>query len=168
MYVYKRGQSLKDLLCRAKLPNSNRRSKRVADQKGFRNCGQLCNLCPFAKAVQSHQVAEREFQINGLITCSTTGCVYKILCGKCLDFVYYGETGRALRTRFAEHIRDIRKAKAKPVAEHFNMPGHDLDDVAFIGIEKVMPPGDTFLRKQRESYYIRRGNAVHVGGNRRF
>ena len=120
--AYKGGQSLKDLLCRARLPNSNRRSNILADQKGFRYCGQLCDLCPFAKDAQSHQVADREFQINGLITCSTTGCVYKILCRKCPDFVYYGETGRALRTRFGEHKRDILKAQAKPVAEHFNRP----------------------------------------------
>ena len=113
-------------------------------------------------------VSDRRFTINGVITCSSTGCVYKILCGKCPGFVYYGETGRELRTRFGEHKNDILKSRRKPVSEHFNKPGHSLEDVIFIGIERVMPANDTFLRKQRESFYIRRGDSVHDGANRRF
>ena len=94
--------------------------------------------------------------------------MYKILCQKCQDFVYYGETGRPLRIRFREHKGDIENARAKPVSQHFNLPGHTLADVIFIGIERVVPAGDTFVRKERESFYIRRGNAVHDGANRRF
>ena len=59
-------------------------------------------------------------------------------------------------------------ARNKPVAEHFNLPGHSLEDVIFIGIERVMPSGDRVLREQRESYYIRKTNTVQDGANRRF
>ena len=83
MVAYKRGQSLRDLLCRAKLPNTSRKSKRQSSKQGFTNCGQLCVLCPFARTSKSHRVDGREFQINGLIICSTMGCVYKIQCDKC-------------------------------------------------------------------------------------
>ena len=82
--------------------------------------------------------------------------------------VYYGETGRELRSRFREHKGDIANARQKPVSEHFNLPGHSLRDLIFIGIEKVLPPDDTFLRKQRETFYIRRANSVYDGANRRF
>ena len=63
---------------------------------------------------------------------------------------------------------DIVNARDRPVAEHFNLPGHSLDDLISIGVEKVMPPNDTSLRKQRELYFIRRTNAVQDGANRRF
>ena len=168
MVAYKRGQSLKDLLCRAKLPTASRRSARQASKHGFTNCGQFCVLCPFVKKSTSHTVADREFQINGVITCKTTGCVYKILCQQCVEFFYIGQTGKALRVRFSQHKGDIVNARNKPVAEHFNLPGHSLEDVIFIGIERVMPPGDRVLREQRESYYIRKTNAVQDGANRRF
>ena len=71
-------------------------------------------------------------------------------------------------SNFSQHKGDIVNARSKPVAEHFNLPGHGLKDVIFIGIEKVLPSTDTFLRKERESFYIRRGNTVHNGANRRF
>ena len=168
MAAYRRGQSLKDLLCRAKLPILLRKSGRQASKQGFANCGQLCVLCPFAKNSRSHMVADKEFKINGMITCSSRGCVYKIMCQKCLGFVYYGETGRELRTRFREHRGDIDNNRPKPVSEHFNKPGHTLGDLIFIGIERVIPTDDAFRRKQRESFYIRRANSMRNGANRRF
>ena len=168
MVAYRKGQSLKDLLCRAKMPTYLRRSTRQAKKQGFTHCGQLCVLCPFVKTATSHMVADREFKINGLITCNTTGCTYKILCDQCDDFFYFGQTGKALRVRFGQHKGDILNARPKPVAEHFNLPGHSLKNVIFIGVEKVMPPRDKFLREQRESYYIRKTNAVQDGANRRF
>ena len=168
MVAYRRGSSLKELLVRAKMPMDVRRSRRQMDRQSFMNCGQQCVLCPFAKNATSHNVSGRTYQINGVLDCNTKGCVYKILCDRCENFVYYGETGRALRIRFGEHKLDIENARAKPVPEHLNLPGHTLANVIFIGIEKVVPTGDTFLRKQRESMYIGRGNAVHNGANRRF
>ena len=168
MVAYRRGSSLRELLVRAKMPELARRSRRQTMRRGFSNCGQLCVLCPFAQSANSHVVSGKTYQINGLLNCNSVGCVYKILCDKCDDFVYFGETGRTLKTRFREHKNDIENARAKPVSEHFNLPGHSLDNVIFIGIERVVPTEDTFLRKQRESFYIRRGNAVHDGANQRF
>ena len=108
------------------------------------------------------------YQINGVLDCNSSGCAYKILCQQCRDFVYFGETGNALRIRFSQHKSDIVTYKKTPVAEHFNLPGHGLRDVIFIGIEKVVPNSDPFLCKERESFYIRRGDTVHKGANRRF
>ena len=143
MVAYKRGKSLRELLCRARMPDVTvRRSKRQMERHGFSNCGQfLCVLCPFAETAKTHVVSGKTYRINGLINCGSTGCVYKILCQKCYDFVYFGETGRTLRTRFGEHKGDIENARSKPVSEHFNQPGHTLADVIFIGIEKVVRTG---------------------------
>ena len=172
MVAYKKGKSLKDLLCRAQMPTVARRSLRQQQKQGFSWCGLTnhipCVLCPYTRNAKQHSVAGRTFQINGVITCETKGCVYKIECQRCPGFVYYGETGRALKTRFREHKGDIENCRDKPVAEHFNLPGHSLADLVFTGIERVMPPGDSFMRKQRESFYIMRSNSVRDGANRRF
>ena len=166
--AYRRGSSLRELLVRARMPNVTRRSRRQALKRGFSKCGQFCVLCPFAQSATSHVVNGRTYQINGVLDCNSSGCTYKILCEQCRDFVYFGETGNQLRIRFSQHKGDIVNARSKPVAEHFNLPGHGMKDVIFIGIEKVVPSTDTFLRKERESFYIRRGNTVHDGANRRF
>ena len=101
MVAYKKGKSLRELLCRAKMPDVTvRRSKRQMVRQGFSNCGQLCVLCPFAETAKTHVVSEKTYKINGVIDCGSTGCVYKILCQKCDNFVYFGETGRELRTCF--------------------------------------------------------------------
>lgn len=46
--------------------------------------------------------------------CMTTGCVYKIECGKCHAF-YIGSTKRKLHTRLQEHL----KSSKSPVHQHF-------------------------------------------------
>ena len=52
MTAYRRGKSLKELLCRARMPNKERRSVRQAERQGFYSCGwPLCNLCPFVFCV---------------------------------------------------------------------------------------------------------------------
>ena len=107
MAAYRRGPSLKDLLCRAKLPQVLRKSARQAEvtTRVYLLWNHVCAL--------PHMVAGKEFRINGRITCGSTGCVYKITCQKRRGFVYYGETGRQLRTRFREHSYDIANSKPK-------------------------------------------------------
>ena len=169
MVAYKRGRSLKELLCRAKMPTRNvRRSERQAQKQGFSKCGQFCNLCPFAKSAKEHKLSGITFSINGIITCQSSGCCYRICCDQCPGWLYIGETGKKLKTRFGQHKGDILNKRDTPVADHFNLPGHGLKDVCFIGIEKVTPTDDKFLRKARESFFINRGNAVRAGANRRF
>ena len=76
MVAYKRGKSLKELLCRARMPINVRRSVRQEEQQGFTKCGELlCMLCPFAVTAKEHMVSGRTFVINGKITCTSTGCV---------------------------------------------------------------------------------------------
>ena len=57
----------------------------------------------------------------------TRGIVYKYECKDC-DFVYYGETGRSLKTRIGEHKDAVRlfdqKSKA---AQHANTHNHSFD-----------------------------------------
>ena len=67
---------------------------------------------------------------------------------------YIGETERFLHDRIFEHIRDIRTRKLeKPVAQHFNLPGHSLSDMTVTIMEKVKV-NDQQYRQEREKYLI--------------
>ena len=57
--------------------------------------------------------------------------------------------------------------KDHPVGKHFNLTGQELSDLIAIAIEKVVPEGDTILRRKRESYWIEAYDAVSFGANSR-
>ena len=86
-------------------------------------------------------------------TCKTRNLVYLIQCRKC-GLQYVGETANPLHIRMNGYRSDIHTWKTdKPVAAHFNLPDHTLDDLQVMGIEKIHN-NDTEWRKHRESYWI--------------
>ena len=167
--AYKRAKNLRDILIRAKIPK-NKSSRRIID--GFKNCGELCNMCPFSPSgtTKTHTCNQTKttYKINSPINCKTSGVVYRITCKKCLKFVYIGETGRLIRKRFYEHHRDVQnKDLKKPCGEHFNKPGHSESDMIVVVIEQVLPKKDTLLRKRRETFWINQYQSVDYGANLR-
>ena len=79
--------------------------------------------------------------------------VYLIQCRKC-GLQYVGETANPLHIRMNDHRSDIHTQETdKPVAAHFNLPDHTLDDLQVMGIKKIHN-NDTEWRKHRESYWI--------------
>ena len=50
------------------------------------------------------------------------------------------------------------------IGQHFNLPGHSLDNVMITAIEKVFTPGKSFIEK-RESMWIERLEAEFRGLN---
>ena len=52
------------------------------------------------------------------------------------------------------HRSDVKTKKMeKPVAAHFNLPGHSMEDLTIMVIEKIWRE-DTQLRRRRETYWI--------------
>ena len=85
--------------------------------------------------------------------CTTRNLVYLIRCRRC-GLKYVGEMGNPLHTRMNGHCSDIRTGKIdKPVAAHFTQWDHSLEDLQFMGIEKISRE-DITLRKLHESYWI--------------
>ena len=71
---------------------------------------------------------------------------------------YIGQTKRRLNERFGEHRRAV---------EHFNEPGHSLNDTSLIPLELVNNNRDS-VRKAREAHLIDKPRTVESSGiNRR-
>ena len=59
-------------------------------------------------------------------TAQPLNIIYCITCTLC-NKLYIGESGRKLGDRFREHSLDVKNKGSdlsKPVARHFNLPGH--------------------------------------------
>ena len=71
---------------------------------------------------------------------------------KC-SFQYVGETEIPLHIRMNGHRSDIHTGKTeKPVAVHFTLPDHSVDDVEVMEIEKIHEDDTTQRSKLREKY----------------
>ncbi len=99
-----------------------------------------CRTCDYISRDSTLQGPQCSINIKNAFTCQSSGLVYAISCRRC-SAVYIGETGRALRERFGEHLRSIEKnLPGFPVAEHFNANGHTLQD-------RTSPRGHALRRK---------------------
>ena len=64
---------------------------------------------------------------------------------------YVGMTRRALYKRFNEHRGYIKNKKETSVAEHFNLPGHSMEDLTIMIIDH---DDHAKTLKERERYWI--------------
>ena len=107
------------------------------------------------------------YEIRSSINCQTRNVINKITCEKYPTFVYIGETERSFHDRFSEHRRDAEnKNPTKPCGIHFSKPGHSLKDIQAIAFEQVFRK-DPIFRKERESWWISKYQAIEHGANSR-
>ena len=52
-----------------------------------------------------------------------------------------------------------------PTGEHFNRPGHSIDNITITILEKVKV-NDTQYRKEREKYFMNKFNTIYKGLNK--
>ena len=69
---------------------------------------------------------------------------------------YVGETKRLLKTRLLEHCSDTKHKRDKPVARHFNQPGHSVDDIKIVAIDRPGSSTDRYLRLALEAKWIQK------------
>ena len=84
---------------------------------------------------------------------------------------YIGETKRHIHERFGEHRRSVQNhqqlANPTPVSEHFNLPGHSVNDIRPIPLELIRTNRDS-VRKAREAHLIDKAKTLEPQGlNRR-
>ena len=95
--------------------------------------------------------------------CTERDVIYGLTCTLGDKIVYVGETGRELRERMEEHLRDIRLKKEKAVATHFNSNGHTANNFKVTKPEKVRGQSKS-LRLIRESDWISKLNTKFPSG----
>ena len=104
--------------------------------------------------------------------CTSSNLLYLVSCTKqdrsCnSQLQYVGETGRRVCDRFQEHRGSVTNPKqfgtSKPVGAHFQQPGHSVRDMNILPIEKIRSK-DPFVRKIRESFYIKKLDTLEPFG----
>ena len=90
-------------------------------------------------------------QVNGHFDCTTSNIIYCITCTLCSK-LYIGESGRKLGDHFREHLLDTKNKGldlSKPVARHFNLPGHSHEHMEICGINLHLGNNETRKRKEQ-------------------
>ena len=143
--AYRRAKNLRDLLVHNDFPPDQ-----PAQQPGTFPCKRtICRTCPHINQSTSIPSPGGQFKITGHFTCTSENVIYCISCHKCPRAVYIGETGRRLADRFREHRLDVlHKKNYLPVAQHFNSPGHSLEDVRVAVLKSGLAKKDVRQREE--------------------
>ena len=142
LIVNRRGCNLRDKLVHADCQPQKKISQALLHLLLLPNASYECRGCAQCNNMMKceyfcHPHTEKRFQINDIITCSTTHVIYiiKCPCGLC----HVGKTSCSLKERIIEHKSSIRRNdRDYPVTIHFNDLKHDISTFfRFCGIEKV-------------------------------
>ena len=181
MACLKRGPNLSDRLIRAKLPPvMGRQGNRATNayRVGFTSCKagrRECSLCPFSGPAADKKTVVTQVTIHhsGLvleikqpISCRDSFCLYILSCKKpgCMQ-QYGGLCSRPIYLRFAEHLADIKSGNTScPIGKHWQLPGHTLEHLELIPVEKV-GARDRLTLRIREGDLINRTGVLLAGLN---
>ena len=138
---------------------------------GSHKCDKKCILCRDHFVEQTSftsDITNETFEIRHHLTCLTENFIYLLFCRKCKCKQYIGESKNTMRMRFAGHRSDIKlkhkkTGKIPHIIEHFNSPGHSLQDMRALPIEQVCR-NDTKFRKSRERFWYSKLRTVHPNG----
>ena len=82
--------------------------------------------------------------------------------------MYIGETERRFYDRFQDHRGYVnRNDTSQPAGQHFNQPGHSVDNMLPTIIERIFPENNKTLRLRRESYWIKEYQSIEFGANKK-
>ena len=97
--------------------------------------------------------------------CTERDVIYGLTCRECDKVVYVGETGRQLKERIEEHLRDIRLSRDKPVATHFNSSNHSINNVQVSVLERVHGQSKALLLIRKSEWINRLSTKIPSGLN---
>ena len=159
---FKRDKSLRNSLVKGSLSTE-------LEPGTFKCSRKRCNTCPFVTNIVSISGPKNSTQITDHFDCTSRNVIYCIRCTAC-NQLYIGETGRRLGDRFREHLLDVKNNSqdvSKPVARHFNQPGHSHNNMKIFGLS--LHQGNTESRKCTEQRLIFKiGTLSPAGINERF
>ena len=131
--AYRRGKSLKDILCQAKLPPRRvvrTRAAEGANNNGLTRCNRGttragCICCAYITSRPAEVIREvtitstnTVIPVEGRINCKTTGGFLYLLWSRRHPRQYLGSSGQTTGDRLAQHRCDIMGGADKAVAQH--------------------------------------------------
>lgn len=143
--AYCRNKNLAELLApRINRPNNNNNNNNSDDSNndtvlGCDKCNSIrCKACPSVNCTKTFNSAytRRQYTIKGSFNCRSNNIIYLITCTLC-NMQYVGETQRKLSERLTDHRSNITLQKNTPIANHFNLPGHSINNLSITVIDCV-------------------------------
>lgn len=169
--AYRREKNLNDILVTSDLKTNDREIGTIPCKNS------RCRTCHYVISENkikssTHQSA---FYIKNSFNCTSAYIIYGISCSICKS-IYIGETGRSLRNRTGEHLRNIEhkvylqiKFMDKEdygISSHFNSLGHNISNFQIQAL--TYAPRDTESRKLLEKRIMTKLNSfVPNGMNKR-
>ena len=109
-----------------------------------------CTHCSTIKESDCFTITNRAsvHKINHDLSCTSTAVVYLITCKKC-KAQYVGQTRQKCANRMNKHKFDIAHFPETfiNVSEHFNSPGHSIQDFSFMPIGRVSNDWNRLLKE---------------------
>ncbi len=123
--TYRKPQSLRDILVRAKLPKQKTPRDKPCSET-VNSCTRKCRYCPLLNKTGSITSTRTNwtYKCKMNITCKSSNLIYCIQCNICQK-QYVGQTMNTIQQRFQCHFEDIQKNKTeKDIGRHYNSNGH--------------------------------------------
>ncbi|KAJ8031867.1 hypothetical protein HOLleu_25210 [Holothuria leucospilota] len=130
-------------------------------------CGnKRCKVCDHMITDPRITILPKGIQLStGPYSCNSSNVVYLLLCDRCPNVSYIGETSTTFRLRFNNHKASVRNnSSGLPVAEHFNLINHSLNDLKFAILFAGFPTSEV-RKKQlvtREKCTCTSANVVYI------
>ena len=158
--AYKRPTNLQDTLVHSKLTNVISNGQVLKCNRS--RCSHCCTIVENENF--SSTSFDKEFKISHKLSCSSTGVIYVITCKRCQK-QYVGQTQQKCSQRMNSHKFDIKHfpETCTNVSEHFNSPGHSLNDFSFMPIDQIHNNWQRLLKETKWMYFL--GTKIPNGMN---
>ena len=158
--AYRRTKNLKDILAPSKFRGASAVNQAEGEMGGCFKCSSRCDLCKKFLIEDSKFKSfstGRTYKINQNLSCSSKNVVYLASCNKC-NLQYVGSTSTEFKIRIRNHKSSmLTNQKTSELAVHFNCTKHQISEISFIVIEKIIAQGDAAhidrLLLTREAYW---------------
>lgn len=158
--AYKRPSNLQDMLVHSRFNRTVRFGTVLkCNRPRCSHCASIIESDSFTSTTLSSS-----FDLKENFTCASSDVIYLITCKKC-RLQYVGQTQQKCSQRMNKHKFDIKHFPDTPttVSEHFNLPGHTIEDFSFMPIDKV--PGNWKRLMKETSWMHRLGTVTPFGLN---
>ena len=136
-------------------------------ERGTFNCSRkVCNTCLFINSKTHIRGTNGSYHVNDHFDCTTSNIIYCITCTCTCTLC----NKRKLGDPFRELLLDVKNKGSdlsKPVAKHFNLPGHSHEHMENCGIYLHLGNNETRKRKEQRLIF-KLGTLAPNGINERF